>query len=198
MNKITRDFLVFSQTDYFKNTLSYRIIVNLELLEGLYSSQNTPVESEEKFLSEDKLQNNLENFNIINALKKAWKSILQDQKTLEFKNFESLLIQDKLPTPYICDESFYKPVFFENKKPGKKTTNLPKGDLGVSKNKLPLLKGKSNTNHRPQNEPKISNPVGGEPEDFSKWRGIFVISAYIILFIVIMSVCILCAIKVSD
>jgi hypothetical protein len=85
-----KDFLIFSQTDYFKYTLSSRIINNLSLLSTIKSIPNPEDETQEEF-TEAILQIDQEYLDHVAKIEEEWYSTLTDDIPGKVKSFAEFI-----------------------------------------------------------------------------------------------------------
>jgi hypothetical protein len=117
------NFLIFSQTEIFKHSLSSQILSNLEIAKAIYSNRNTLEKS-----GMDSFSTKLDD--VIN-IEKIWKSILKNDISGEVKTFNDLLIQDKL-SPIYNKNIIFEPTLIEDKE--NEPDNLSEGDLSEIEN----------------------------------------------------------------
>ncbi|EOB12600.1 hypothetical protein NBO_399g0001 [Nosema bombycis CQ1] len=117
------NFLIFSQTEIFKHSLSSRILSNLEIAKAIYLNRNTAEKS-----NMDGFSTKLDD--IIN-IEKIWKLILKKDISGEVKTFNDLLIQDKL-SPIYNKNIIFEPELIEDKE--NEPDNLSEGDLSEIEN----------------------------------------------------------------
>jgi hypothetical protein len=84
------DFLIFSQTEYFKSSLASRILDNFKLLKVI-NVPPTESEAAKKKLNELDLQEKKEKYNFLIEAEKNWESLLKKDDSSEIKTFASFL-----------------------------------------------------------------------------------------------------------
>jgi glycine cleavage system regulatory protein len=90
-----RDFLIFSQTNYFAHIFSLRIISNLELIRNIYLIYDTSNENIGEITVEN-LSNKLILCDRITNAEKNWICMLEDDESGLIKSFSDLLKEEEL------------------------------------------------------------------------------------------------------